>query len=109
MRIIEDEMSTPINEEIPFDKEFFPLLTTLVKNDIPFDVRRMYDGFQIFYPNIENQVCDVIIHSYSYGYKEGLLEIMGLSDTDDNVDGFLHGYDIFNRIFSHYINNNKDS
>lgn len=110
MRIIEDGMNTPINEKIPFDKEFFPLLTRLVKNDIPFDVRRLYDGFQIFYPNIEDKVCDVVIHGGSYGYTEGTLEIMGLMEDEcgDDVVGYLHEYDVFNAIFNHYINN-KDS
>jgi len=110
MRIIESKLPTVLDPIIPFEKEFFPLLTRLVKNDIPFDVRRLYEGFQMFYPNIENQVCDVIIHNSSCGHQEGLLEIMGLIEDEggDSVVGYLHEYDIFNAIFNHYINN-KDS
>lgn len=110
MRIIENGMTLSMNNVISFGKEFFPLLTRLVKNDIPFDVRRMYDGFQMFYPNIENRECSVIIHSGSYGNQEGLLEIMGLieDESGDSVVGRLHEYEIFNAIFNHYINN-KDS
>lgn len=111
MRIIEnDKVTRELSKGISFDKEFFPLLERLVKNDVPFDVRRLYDGFQLFYPNIENQVCDVIIHSGSYGYQEGLLEIMGLIEDEggDSVVGYLHEYEVFNAIFNHYINN-KDS
>ena len=105
MRIIEDYMATKINKKIPFEKEFYPLLTRLVKNDIPFDIRRIFDGFQLIYPNIENQVCDVVIHMGSYGVIDGTLEIMGLNDNEDNVDGYLHEYEVFDKIFNHYIKN----
>lgn len=105
MRIIADKMVHKLNSKIPFKKEFFPLITRLVKNDIPFDIRRLYDGFQLFYPNIENQVCDVIINNISYGYMDGTLEIMGLNDNEDNVEGYLHEYEVFNKIFNHYIKN----
>ena len=108
MRIIEDYMATKINKEIPFEKEFYPLLTRLVKNDIPFDVRRIFDGFQLIYPNIKNQVCDVVIHMGSYGGIDGTLEIMGLNDYEDDVEGYLHEYEVFNKIFNHYMKN-KDS
>ena len=55
---------------------------------------------QIYYPNREDPVCDVICHKYSYGGDHGLLEIMGLvsEDCDDSVEGYLTAEEIFQRI-----------
>ena len=61
---------------------------------------------QLWYPNRENPICDVICHSYSYGGKEGLLEIMGLNENEDGVEGYLLPGEVFNRIFWHYCRNN---
>jgi hypothetical protein len=63
---------------------------------------------QIWYPSYEDVVYDVICHEYSYGGKDGLLEIMRWIDGDfdeDNVDGYLTVEDVFARIYTHYNNN----
>lgn len=60
---------------------------------------------QIFYPCVENPICDVICHKYSYGGSEGLLEIMGLVDEEevgDTVEGYLTATEVFNRIKKDY-------
>jgi hypothetical protein len=61
----------------------------------------------IIYPCKEKQVCDAICHKYSYGYEEGLLEMMGLipDEVGDSVEGYLTAKEVFNRILNHYEKN----
>lgn len=40
----------------------------------------------------------------SYGHENGLLEIWGLGDTEDDVQGWLTANDVFARIYTDYIN-----
>lgn len=59
-----------------------------------------YDRHQIIvYKNGEKQ-WDAICHRGSYGYDEGLLEIMGniVENTDDTVEGWLTADDIIKRL-----------
>lgn len=79
---------------------------------IPFEVTTDADGNennQIWYPSKENNVCDVICHKYSYGYEQGLLEIMGLLTENeseiDSVAGWLTPEDVFERIWRHWTKN----
>lgn len=75
---------------------------------IPHNLHRLWDGYQICYPDVEDSaeaICDVVCHSGSYGHENGLLEIMGLVDTDevgDDVEGFLTAQEVFSRIFLHF-------
>lgn len=48
--------------------------------------------------------CSVICHEGSYGGRDGLLEIMGLTDNEDDVEGWLTANDVFARIYTDYIN-----
>lgn len=72
---------------------------------IPYEVAYPFDKPQIIYPSKENRVCDAICHRGSYGYEDGLLEIMGLVDEEagDEVEGYLTADDVFRRIVDHYI------
>lgn len=81
--------------------EISKLYLMLCEADIPCDVRLLYDGWQLLYPSLTHPVCDVIFHSGSYGYDDGLLEIMGLVDIEkvgDEVEGYLDAEEIFKRI-----------
>ena len=74
--------------------EMEKLINKLAKADIPYEltVQPVTNSIQVWYPTQENPVCDVICHEYSYGGKDGLLEIMGLVDetkTEDSVEGYL--------------------
>ena len=74
---------------IPFDVLAFPPLSTVREEDKDF-------GFQIFAPSYENHVIDAICHWGSYGYEDGLIEIM--SDYFEDVKGWLtaeEAYDYF--------------
>ena len=81
-------------------------LTTLLKhNNIPFELDTDICGNkdnQVFYPSRKECICDAICHEYSYGGKDGLIEIMGLTENDDDVEGYLTAEDVFTRMYNDY-------
>lgn len=91
--------------------EMTKLINMLTEANIPFELTTDVMGTpnnQVWYPTYANPVCDAICHKYSYGGKDGLLEIMGLVDetvTDDSVEGYLTAETVFNRIHAHYTHN----
>ena len=88
--------------------EMQKLINMLAKADIPYEltVQPFTNTIQVWYPTQANPVTDVICHEYSYGGKEGLLEIMGLVNEKntggDSVEGYLTADEVFERIAKHY-------
>ena len=90
------------------------LIQKLKEANIPFELTTDAVGNpnnQVWYPNRQNEMCDVICHKYSYGGEEGLLEIMGLLTEeelqyDDSVAGYLTADDVFSRIKKDYEEEN---
>ena len=92
------------------EKEIKRLVEMLEIANIPFeltdDVMGNSDN-QIWYPNYEENICDVICHEFSYGGKDGLLEIMGLSENEcDDVEGWLTAEEVFEKIYTDYYKEN---
>lgn len=93
---------------MPYCREMEVLDTMLTIAKIPHNLHSFWDGFQLCYPDVEDPceaVCDVIWHSGSYGFEKGLLEMMGLVDTEavgDDVEGYITGQEAFRRIFAHF-------
>jgi len=58
---------------------------------------------QIWYPNHDENICDVICHEYSYGGNDGYLEIMGLTQNEDDVEGWLTAEEVFTRIYNDFF------
>lgn len=81
-----------------------------------FHIERLFDTSQliVFDKETNERLWDAICHRYSYGGKEGLLEIMGTivdeKTLDDTVEGYLTCDDVIDRIHSAYGNkeDNKD-
>lgn len=86
--------------------EMSKLIALLETAHVPYETRPHWHGsIQVGYPNFENTVCDAVCFPGSYGYEQGLLEIMGLVDEEevgDTVEGYLTGTEVFQRIFRHY-------
>ena len=86
--------------------EMSKLIALLENAHVPYETRPHWSGsIQVGYPNFENTVCDAVCFPGSYGYSDGLLEIMGLVDTEevgDTVEGWLTAVEVFQRIFKHY-------
>jgi len=91
---------------IPENNEMDKLIPMLCKADIPFNLAIHMGRPQIVYPSLEDHVCDAVFHWGSYGHEKGLLEIMGLCDAEDDVEGWLTAEEVFARISEHY-NHNK--
>lgn len=90
--------------------EMNKLINLLTEAGIPFNVRPHWGGsMQVCYPvgpaGNPDCICDVVSFFGSYGGDAGLLEIMGLVDTEDvgdDVEGWLTAADVFARIKKHY-------
>lgn len=86
--------------------EMTKLAALLEQSHVPFEMRDHWSNTkQLCYPNCENVVCDAVCFPGSYGYSDGLLEIMGLVDEEevgDTVEGWLSAVEVFQRIYKHY-------
>lgn len=91
--------------------EMVTLIDMLASANIPFELTTDVCGNknnQIFYPSYKDRICDIICHEFSYGGRDGLLEIMGLLDEEeqeyDDVVGWLTAENVFARIYTHFMN-----
>lgn len=86
--------------------EMSKLIALLEAAHVPYKTRPHWSGsIQVGYPNFENTVCDVICFPGSYGYEQGLLEIMGLVNEEEigeGVEGYLTATEVFQRIYNDY-------
>lgn len=79
--------------------ELNKLLVLLARAGIPFEVfpyslcGKYY--FQICYPDKENCVVDAVSTPYTYGGKNGLIEVMVGHWKDDDVHGWLTANEAF--------------
>lgn len=94
------------------DIELKPIYTEAEKLDellkmggIPHTKERLLDGWQIAYPVSRQNfgdscICDAVQHFSSYGSKENLLEIMGLTTSGlaNSVEGYLTADEVYKRI-----------
>ncbi len=80
--------------------EMDKLQAYLDKKGIDYVRKSIHDGQQIIVYSKENERCwDVVLHSYSYGCEDNLLEAMGeeLLGHDD-VEGYLTAVDVIDYI-----------
>ena len=78
-----------------FFAEISALANGLMARGIDFKFRTLFEGYQI--------ICDgwdAVCHEFSYGGKNGLIEIMGdiVKVEGDDVEGYLTAETILNRI-----------
>ena len=87
-------------------REIERLVKMLENTNIPYELTDDAMGNsnnQIWYPNYDEKICDVICHEYSYGGSDGYLEIMGLTENEDDVEGWLTAEQVFYRIHNDYF------
>lgn len=78
---------TPI---LPLNNNYKAILNLdrkLTYKHIPHELIRLFDGWQICYPNANDKIFDVVEHYGSYGHKTDQMEAYGY-DIDD-VKGYL--------------------
>lgn len=83
-------------------KELDKLEQYLKDHGIPYERIDKYtfpvDQHQIIVPNAMHRKWDAICHKGSYGYEDGLLEIMGSISRSEDVEGWLTAEDVIERI-----------
>lgn len=65
-------------------KEILKLDSMLTEAGIPHVTERAQDGWQVFYPDKYQKICDAIEFTGSFGCDDNLLELMGLL-TDEEI------------------------
>lgn len=97
---------------IHYSRELFKVIDFLNKEGINFDIRQMFNGWQLIVRNkkvLTEWDFDIICHDGSYGNKKGLLEVMGIiaeSEYDD-VEGYLTGEQVVEKIERLYLHRKK--
>lgn len=114
MSLEEYVLSIETDEEMPADKDYKEILRLeqmLIAENIPYVIRQMFDGWQICYidlPETGECICSAIQHFGSYGGHEDLIEIMGLTENGEVVEGYLEADEVMRRIRVHYRNHSCD-
>ena len=75
--------------------EMMKLAFGLYDRGIEFKAKSFFDGIQFI---IGDWDWDAICHSGSYGHENGLIEVMGLPQCQDDVIGHLTAEDVLNMI-----------
>ena len=75
--------------------EMMKLAFGLRDRGIEFTVRSFFDGIQIVVGDFD---WDAICHSGSYGHENGLVEVMGLPQCEDDVIGYLTAEEVLKMV-----------
>ena len=75
--------------------EMMKLAFGLRDRGIGFKVQSFFDGIQIVVGDFD---WDAICHSGSYGHENGLIEVMGLPQCQDDVIGYLTAEDVLKMV-----------
>lgn len=89
-----------------FNKEMSSLILMTENANYDCYISEIFGTPQLIFMRDGKRIGDVISHDYSYGDREGLLEIMGCGITDDNgeddVRGCLTAEECFDIIRKYY-------
>ena len=74
--------------------EMQKLAAKLIEKKIPFQVvnQEMFGTPQIYVPNVDNPICDIICNDVSYGHENGLLEVFVRDENE--VKGYLNSNEV---------------
>ena len=75
--------------------EMMKLAFGLYDRGIEFKAKSFFDGIQFI---IGDWDWDAICHSGSYGHEDGLIEVMGLPQCQDDVIGHLTAEEVLNMV-----------
>lgn len=75
--------------------EMMKLAFGLYDRGIEFSAKSFFDGIQIV---VGDWDWDAICHSGSYGHEDGLIEVMGLPQCQDDVIGHLTAEEVLNMV-----------
>ena len=75
--------------------EMMELAFGLRDRGIGFKMQSFFDGIQIVVGDFD---WDAVCHSGSYGHENGLIEVMGLPQCQDDVIGYLTAEDVLKMV-----------
>ena len=75
--------------------EMMKLAFGLHDRSLEFSVKSFFDGIQIV---VGDWDWDAICHSGSYGHENGLIEVMGLPQCQDDVIGYLTAEEVLKMV-----------
>ena len=75
--------------------EMMKLAYGLRDRGIEFSIESLYDGIQIV---VGDWDWDAICHSGSFGHENGLIEVMGLPQCQDDVIGYLTAKEVLKMV-----------
>ena len=75
--------------------EMMKLAFGLYDRGIEFKAKSFFDGIQFIIGDLD---WDAICHSGSYGHENGLIEVMGLPQCQDDVIGYLTAEEVLNMV-----------
>lgn len=75
--------------------EMMKLAFGLYDRGIEFKAKSFFDGIQFI---IGDWDWDAVCHSGSYGHENGLIEVMGLPQCQDDVIGYLTAEEVLNMV-----------
>lgn len=91
---------------VPHLSEIVKLALYLEQKKVPYELKALWGGLHLMYPNAKKTICSIIEHWGSYGYQDNRLEIMGLLTPEekkyDVYLGDLTAEEVANRIVWHY-------
>ena len=85
-----DTTVLPLNNKY---KAILELGIRLAYENIPHELIRLFDGWQICYPNANDRILDAIEHYGSYGHETDQMEAYGYGI--DDVKGYLDVDEVF--------------
>ena len=91
-------------------KAILKLDRKLTYGHIPHELIRLFDGWQICYPNANDKIFDVVEHYGSYGYETDQMEAYGY-DIDD-VKGYLDvdaAFELFQNVHNERLQKGGES
>lgn len=85
-------------------KQMELLKRMLDTSGVPYEIynHSIFNSEIICYPSKDERISDAICQYGSYGYEEGLIEIIGLTENDDEVEGNLSALEVYERWAKHY-------
>lgn len=97
---IEAEAFSRVSSTTKEYKEILELEQKLKYVGIPYEINHLYDGYQIAYPNFDEQEMRICAtqHYGSYGGVDDLIEMQ----EGEEIKGWLTATSVFNHIQEHY-------
>lgn len=108
---VESDTFHPDTPILPLNTKYKSILKLdrkLTYGKIPHELIRLFDGWQICYPNANDKIFDVVEHYESYGHETDQMEAYGYGIND--VKGYLdvdEAFELFQNVHTERLQKEK--